>query len=173
LSAHASTKNDPDVLLRVSGELVFPGQPLQVGINGIALSPGGETLYWSQTTGLDFHRIPTAVLRDPASTEAEIEAAVERIGTPGGSSDGIAAAPDGTVYVTDLTNGAIKALDPDTLIWSTLVQDERIVWPDTIDVSADGSTLHFTSNRLHRAFGGRLAFDDGERNFEVWRVDLD
>ncbi|MEM7545225.1 MAG: L-dopachrome tautomerase-related protein [Pseudomonadota bacterium] len=173
LSAHDSTDNDTDVLLRVSGELVFPGQPLQVGINGIALSPDGETLYWSQTTGLDFYRMPTAVLRDPASTDADIEAAVEHLGTPGGSSDGIAAAPDGTVYVTDLTNGAIKALDPETLIWSTLVQDPRIVWPDTIDVSADGSTLHFTSNQLHRAFGGVLSFEEGAQNFEVWRVDLD
>lgn len=172
LNAHDTTDNDTDVLLRVSGDLVFPDQPLQVGINGIALSPDGETLYWSQTTGLDFHRISTALLRDPTASDADIEAAVENIGTPGGSSDGIAAAPNGVVYVTDLTNGAIKALDPETLIWTTVAQDPRIIWPDTIDVSADGAELHFTSNQLHRAFGGRLSFETGARNFEVWRVPL-
>lgn len=45
-------------------------------------------------------------------------------------------------------------------------------WLDAIDVSQDGKTLYFTSNRLHRAFGGKLTFDADYRNFEIWRVPL-
>lgn len=173
LNAHDSTDNDPSVLLTVGGDLVFPDNPLQIGINGIGLSPDGETLYWSQTTGLDFHAIPTAVLRNPDSTDAEIEGAVRNLGQFGGNSDGISVGRDGKVYITDLTNGAIKVYDPETDGFSTLIEDARIIWPDTVDVVPDGKSLVFTSNRLHRAFGGVLAFEPGTLNFEIWRVALD
>ncbi|OCU21474.1 hypothetical protein A6D87_23685 [Klebsiella quasipneumoniae] len=42
------------------GETVWPGNPIMLGINGIALSPDQETLYWTVTTGTTARTIATA-----------------------------------------------------------------------------------------------------------------
>ena len=44
------------------GETVWPGNPIMLGINGIALSPDQETLYWTVTTGTTARTIATAAL---------------------------------------------------------------------------------------------------------------
>lgn len=51
LDRSSLTGDDPARPLFVNGEPALPGQALRVGINGIALRPDGEPLYWSITTG--------------------------------------------------------------------------------------------------------------------------
>lgn len=169
LANHVSTKNNRAVQLTVAGDAVFPGNPLQVGINGIAASRDGQWVYWSQTTGLDFHRIPAALLRDFAKSETDIAAGVEKLGSPGGNSDGIAIDAMGKVYITDLTNSRIVTFDPVTKTFATLAQAADMVWPDTLAWGADG-WLYVAVNQLYRAFGGKLDYAPGQANFQIMRI---
>ena len=169
LANHVSTKNNRSVQLTVAGDAVFPGQPLQVGINGIAASSDGQWVYWSQTTGLDFHRIPAALLRDFSKTEAEVAAGVEKLGSFGGNSDGLAIDAAGKVYITDLTNSRIVTFDPATKQFGTLAQGPDMVWPDTLAWGADG-WLYVAVNQLYRAFGGKLDYTPGKSNFTIQRI---
>jgi sugar lactone lactonase YvrE len=169
LANHESTKNNRSVQLTVSGDAVFPGQPLQVGINGIAASRDGQWVYWSQTTGLDFHRIPAALLRDFGKNEPEIAAGVEKLGQFGGNSDGLAIDAAGKVYITDLTNSRIVTFDPATKRFATLAQGVDMVWPDTLAWGADG-WLYVAVNQLYRAFGGKLDYTPGRANFTIQRI---
>ena len=50
--------------MQVNGEPAIPGVALKVGINGIALSPDGQRLYWSITTGDAVYSVETRHLRD-------------------------------------------------------------------------------------------------------------
>jgi sugar lactone lactonase YvrE len=169
LANHRSTKNNPAVQLTVAGDAVFPGQPLQVGINGIAASRDGQWVYWSQTTGLDFHRIAAALLRDFDRPDADIAAGVENLGTFGGNSDGIAIDAEGKVYITDLTNSRIVTFDPETKQFATLAGGPDMVWPDTLAWGPDG-WLYVAVNQLYRAFGGKLDYTPGTVNFTIQRV---
>jgi sugar lactone lactonase YvrE len=169
LANHVSTKNNRGVQLTVAGDAVFPGNPLQVGINGIAASRDGQWVYWSQTTGLDFHRIPAAILRDFAKTDTNIAAGVEKLGSFGGNSDGIAIDAAGKVYITDLTNSRIVTFDPATKAFATLAQAPDMVWPDTLAWGADG-WLYVAVNQLYRAFGGKLDYAPGQVNFQIMRI---
>jgi sugar lactone lactonase YvrE len=169
LANHSSTRNNRAVQLTVAGDAVFPGQPLQVGINGIAASRDGQWVYWSQTTGLDFHRIPAALLRDFGKSESELAAAVEKLGSFGGNSDGIAIDAAGKVYITDLTNSRIVTFDPESKQFSTLAQGADMVWPDTLAWGADG-WLYISVNQLYRAFGGKLDYTAGQVNFTIQRI---
>ncbi|WP_324134775.1 L-dopachrome tautomerase-related protein [Bosea sp. (in: a-proteobacteria)] len=169
LANHVSTKNNPSVQLTVAGDAVFPGQPLQIGINGIAASRDAQWVYWSQTTGLDFHRIPALLLRDFGKSDAEIAAGVEKLGQFGGNSDGIAIDAAGKVYITDLTNSRIVTFDPATKQFATLAQGPDMVWPDTLAWGADG-WLYVAVNQLYRAFGGTLDYTQGRANFTIQRI---
>jgi sugar lactone lactonase YvrE len=169
LANHVSTKNNRNVQLTVAGDAVFPGNPLQVGINGIAASRDGQWVYWSQTTGLDFHRIPAALLRDFTKSDADIAAGVEKLGSFGGNSDGIAIDAAGKVYITDLTNSRIVTFDPTTKAFTELAKAPDMVWPDTLAWGADG-WLYVAVNQLYRAFGGKLDYAPGKVNFQIMRI---
>ncbi|UDF36480.1 UNVERIFIED_ORG: major royal jelly family protein [Shinella sp. XGS7] len=70
------TGDDPARPLFVNGEPALPGQALRVGINGIALSPDGERLYWSITTGDAVYALDTRHIRGDAQPPADLEAHV-------------------------------------------------------------------------------------------------
>jgi len=169
LHRHPSTKNNPKVKLIANGEEVFKNKPFQVGINGIAVTDDGKTLYWSKTTGDHFYSIETAVLKNFDTHKEQIEDAVKDLGTFGGNSDGITVDRYNNVYITDLTHNRIVKYTPHTKTYSTLVQDERLIWPDTLSFSSDG-WLYFTVNRLHQAFVGSIDYTQKKDHFEIWRV---
>ena len=53
--------------------------------------------------------------------------------------------------------------------WETLVQDPRILWPDTFSVGTDGY-LYFTANQLHRQPGFHGGKDERKLPYELLRV---
>ena len=91
LHKHPSLRVVPGVKVVSHGNEVWPGNPLKLGINGIALSPDGDTLYWTVTTGLHAFSVSTDLLRDSLSKDADIYSAVQDIGDVGGNTDGIVA----------------------------------------------------------------------------------
>ena len=148
------------------------GKPKALGVasDGIALSADGNDLYFSPLSSRHLYAVSTALLRDPAVSEAQLQSAVRDLGEKG-ASDGLEADAEGAVYATDYEHNGIRKRLPDGT-WQTIVHDPRVLWPDTLSIGPDGY-LYFTANQLHRSPG----FNDGQdlRNkpYSLLRVKID
>ncbi|EPY1554959.1 SMP-30/gluconolactonase/LRE family protein [Klebsiella quasipneumoniae] len=149
------------------GETVWPGNPIILGINGIALSPDQETLYWTVTTGTTARTIATAALRDPAMSERQLAAAIRTAGEVGGNSDGIVVDKHGALYITDVTHNGIVRYRPQSGQFTLLAADERVYWPDTPTIGPDGAVM-FTASHLNQHFA--QAVKPGEEKYTIWKV---
>ncbi|MBX3379942.1 MAG: hypothetical protein KF805_07590 [Phycisphaeraceae bacterium] len=142
-----------DIVPVIEGrELRFSGGPdagkvPQIHSDGIALSTDGEWLYWQALIGRTLYRIPTAVLRDPTSSDDRISAAVKSLG-PSVMTDGMEIDSRGTLYFTALEKDTIMTRTPDGLM-STIASDPRIIWPDSFAFGPGGS-LYFTTAQINR-----------------------
>lgn len=96
------------------GQPVWEGAPLLIGLNGIAVSPDGETLYWTVTTGDSLFSAPVAALADPALTDAARSAQVARVAKLGFTTDGIMVEASGAVLITNVAGNGIARVDPAT-----------------------------------------------------------
>jgi sugar lactone lactonase YvrE len=168
IDRHASIQDDVSRPLVVNGEAVFPGNPLSVGINGLALTPDGSRLFWSITTGDAIYSAPTSVLLNRRRSAAEVVAAISAPVRIGGGSDGLAADSLGRIWITNLTLNRVQLLDPKTNALTTVSQSPLHVWPDSFAWGDKGQPF-FTSNHLNHAFGGVMKFD-GAPNYRIWRL---
>lgn len=169
LDKHPSLQIEPGVKVVSHGAEVWPGNPLQLGINGIALSPDGGTLYWTVTTGTRARSVPTSVLRDVASSDEQIAAAIRDLGPVGGNTDGMVTDTKGRLYITDVTHNGIVKYDPRTREMSLIASDDGVQWPDTPAILPSGD-LVFTSSALNHHFAGSVK--SGEERYELWRLPL-
>lgn len=165
LDRHPAVLPQPGAKVVAHGAEVWPGKPLVVGINGIALSPDGATLYWTVTTGTRAYAAPTEVLR--AGQPKAVAQAVRRLGDIGGNTDGIVTDKHGRLYITDVTRNGIVEYEPRTGKMALLASDEGIHWPDTPAIHPDGS-LVFTASHLNDHFAGVVK--PGEERYALWRV---
>jgi len=117
-----------------------------VHADGIALSPGGEWLYFKTLTGTGLWRVRTAFLRDGQMSAGHLGETVEFVRRVG-VADGMACDADGWVYITDLDDKAITRTRPFEPL-QTVTRDERIQWPDSISFGPRGD-LYFTLSRIH------------------------
>lgn len=149
------------------GAEVWPGNPLLIGINGIALSPDGGTLYWTVTTGTRARSIPTAILRKAGASDAQIAASVRDLGAVGGNTDGIVTDSRGRLYITDVTRNGIVKYEPRTKTMSLIASDDGVHWPDTPAI-LPGGDLVFTSSSLNDHFAGSVK--SGKERYDLWRL---
>jgi peroxiredoxin/sugar lactone lactonase YvrE len=140
LDDHPATKAE-DIQVVIGGRPF----PAQVHADGIALDAAGGWLYFQALTGRTLYRVPTAALRDFALDGAALGAKVE-VFAQSGVSDGLLFGPGG-VYVSALEAGAIHRVDPAGQV-TTVVEDSRIVWPDSFALGADGA-VWFTTAQIH------------------------
>ncbi len=144
-------------------------QPNRTGVDGIAISPDGETIYYCPNAGRRLYSVKATVLSDPMATDDELAAAVEDLGEKG-VSDGLGEDADGNVYTTNYEHNAILCRHSDGT-FETVVHDPSLLWPDTI-VIHDGY-LYVTANQLNR----QAKFNGGrqlqETPFELFRVKVD
>ncbi|UPG94541.1 major royal jelly family protein [Luteibacter aegosomatissinici] len=157
---------EPGVTLVAHGYDVLPGNPLKVGINGIALSADGKTLYWAVTTGRHAYALAADLLRDEHASDVALSAAVIDLGDVGGNTDGILADASGHVYLTDLTRNGIVEYRPGSSM-TLLASDVALHWPDTISMTPDGDLL-FTTSALNEHFMGLVK--PGEERYQLWRM---
>jgi len=170
LDRHPALQIEPGVKVVSHGAEVWPGKPLLIGINGIALSPDAETLYWTVTTGTHAYAVPTAVLKQPGSTDAQITGQIQNLGTVGGNTDGLVTDAKGNLYITDVTHNGIVRYDPKTRTMSLIAENESVRWPDTPAIRPDGDLI-FTSSSLNDHFAGVVK--PGHERYELWRLPLD
>lgn len=167
LDSHPSLMPQAGIKVMSHGEEVWPGKPLVLGINGIALSPDAQTLYWTVTTGTHAYALPTVLLRDDHASDASLSAAIRDLGDIGGNTDGIVTDRKGNLYITDVTRNGIVRYDPSTKSMRLLAGDEGVRWPDTPAIGPGGE-LVFTASNLNQHFAGQVKA--GTERYELWRL---
>lgn len=175
LEGDRSTSPEPGFSPVVEGETLLQRHadgttaPFSVASDGIALSPDGKTLYFSPLSGRHLYAVPTALLRDPQVTEAQLSAAVKDLGEKG-ASDGLESDASGAVYAGDYERNAIRKLSVGGQ-WTTLAHGPEILWPDTLSVGPDGY-LYFTVNQLNRQPGFHGGKDLRQKPYALLRVKI-
>ncbi len=120
----------------------------QVAVNPIALDAAGEYLYYGPMTGTILYRVPTRALLNTELTESELAAAVEAWAERP-ISDGISIDQAGNVYISAVGQNEIGVILAESREYVSLIQDERISWPDAFSYGPDGY-LYAVVNQLHR-----------------------
>lgn len=176
LNAHRSVTADPDFKPTVEGEALMmrePGQPpkpLKMSGDGIAISGDGQTLYYRPLASHHLYSASVDALADPSRSEKDVESTVKDLGDIGYASDGLESDDQGNVYLTDYEHCAVHVRDPagnDRI----LVQDPRIIWPDTLSVASDGY-LYLSVNQLDRAARFHDGKDLRQPPFALFRVKI-
>ncbi|GBU19067.1 MULTISPECIES: major royal jelly family protein [Methylobacterium] len=157
LDGDPSTQPDKSVTVAYDGKpLRRPdGRGVEFASDGIALTPDGKTLYWQAIKGKTLYRIPTDALTGWATSslvpdalsERSLAGKVETVGENGPADGLIISRKDGRMYVTSPQDNAVKVRDLSGGALTTLVQDERLRWPDTFAEGPDG-TIYVTTSRI-------------------------
>ncbi len=161
---------DPNYFFNMEGLPVTKGGPMMTGADGIALSGDKKTLYWTNLTGNVLWSLDTAVLRDFATPEPMVQAAVKKVATLPSNTDGMTADRDGNVYLTALTLDGLMKYDPARNLLERFVHDPAMVWPDTFSWGSDGA-LYVISNHLNKFVDGTMDFEKpAVPNFRIWKI---
>jgi acetyl esterase len=140
-----TNEGEPFLVRKPNGEQAAP----DIRSDGIALSPDGETLYFSPLASRDLFAVPTALLADADAEPGRVAAAVRRIATKPSANDGLeCSVADGAIVSTDWEDGALRRIDPATGAVDVLLQDERLIWPDSL--AWHGHDLFVMTNQLAR-----------------------
>lgn len=129
LEGLAATRADPRRVPTLNGRpLLRNGKPFLVPLDLLDLSADGQWLYFAALSGPRLYRIRAAVLTDSTVSTAALTQAIEPIcDVPAVS--GISHAPDGSLFLSALTEHAILCVGADRRV-RTYVQDERLNSPN-------------------------------------------
>ena len=156
LDGDMSTQPEKGVQIHFEGkEVRYPdGRKVQFAADSIALAPDGW-LYWKPLTGKKLYRIQTSVLQSKGYAGQDVSGDVQPFGETG-PSDGFWIGDKSTksagnlLYVTSPETNAISVRDltegPSGQL-RTVVQDNRLRWPDTFGQGPDG-TIYVTTSRI-------------------------
>ncbi len=170
LNATRFTNDEPNFSFAIDGRQVLKNGRMRTGADGIALSGDKQTLYWTNLTGNTLYSLPTALLRDPKVSEAELQGAIREEVTLPSNTDGLTADKDGNVYLTALQLNGVLKWDPATRRLSQVAHHPEMSWPDTLAWAPDGS-LHVISNHLHLWVDQDMNFENPSvPNFTIWRL---
>ncbi len=177
LNDHPSTKAIPNFLPSVEGKPIAtrePGQPpkpLALGSDGIAISADGERLFYCPLASRRLYSVSVDALVDEQASDEALAATVIDHGEKGGGSDGLESDAQNRIYLTNYEQNAIQRRLPDGDI-ELLVNDSRLLWPDTLSVASDGY-LYITANQLHRQARYNNGQDLRQKPYSIFRVRID
>jgi sugar lactone lactonase YvrE len=146
-----STFADPSQHLMIGNEVALrpDGSVRATQADGIALSPDAQWLYFRPLTDHNYWRVPTAALRDPNLSDAELAKQVEYLGNSV-LSGGLIMDGRGTLYGGDLEHRTVVALTlaPDNkLRTKVFVSDpSKLSWADGFAIS--GGYLYIADSHL-------------------------
>ncbi|MCP3799207.1 major royal jelly family protein [Allokutzneria sp. A3M-2-11 16] len=176
LHNHPTTVAEPNFLPIVDGKPLMnrpsPGVAthMTVGSDGIAISPSGDRLYYTQLSGRSLYSVSTDALFDRRVSDAEVAATVRNLGVKG-MGDGLESDTRGRVYGADIERNAVIRRLPDGRL-QTIAQGPEISWADTLAISAD-RYLYFTANQLHRQAGFQEGVDKRVKPYLLLRLKID
>ncbi|HEV9038324.1 MAG TPA: L-dopachrome tautomerase-related protein [Puia sp.] len=137
LQGNTSVIADQTYILTIDGKQINQADaPFYVNSDGIALTPDNSYLYYKPLSDHNLYRVPTADLRDTTLDPNVLGARVEQLGTYT-TTDGMIFDQAGNLYMGDLEQHRIIKLDKNLKL-TTVVQDSRLIWPDSYAISTDG-----------------------------------
>jgi sugar lactone lactonase YvrE len=151
LAGDRSTFADPSQHLMIGNEVALrpDGSVRATQADGIALSPDARWLYFRPLTNHNYWRVPTAALRDPALSDAELAKQVEYLGNSV-LSGGLIMDARGTLYGGDLEHRTVVALtlaSDNKLRTKVFVSDpSKLSWADGFAIS--GGYLYIADSHL-------------------------
>jgi len=158
--------------------------PFVVGVNGIALSPDREHLFYSPLGGLNLYTVPTADIQQPDSDD---DPQFRQVGTKESQADGILMGHKRLYYgalslnafyaweyAEDMTD---QSADLDTVTLATeteIAQDnDTLIWVNSMAIDSDG-WAYIAVIKFPLFHAGQLTFDDPSVvNFRVTRYFVD
>lgn len=173
LNGSLSTSANPFFIPKVEGEIWMNRNekreisPVHIAVDGIAISPDGNILYFSSLSSRDLYGIETKYLRDFTISEEELEKYVHYI-TEKGASDGMITDNQGNIYAGDYENNSIRKISP-TGRMETILHSPYILWTDTLTIGKDGY-LYFIVNQLHRQSKYHYGRDLREKPYSLFRT---
>jgi len=171
LEKHPYTSADPKFRLVIDGKEVADqaGRPFSSNVNGIALTHDFRYLYYRAINQTMLYRVATDLLTNPGLSPEQLAAGVETMGETG-VSHGMIADKAGNVYLTDSPNKAIRRFTPGRKL-ETVVQDDRLLWPDSFGISPDGY-LYVTAAQIQRTARYNNGQDKVSYPFRLYKVKL-
>jgi sugar lactone lactonase YvrE len=147
LDGVSSTQAEKGVQVKTDGKVLRrpDGRAPTFNSDGIELSPDGATLYWQAISSRTLYSVPTEALRDPALSSKDLESRVKREGETV-PADGLWMTAQGQLVVTSVEDNSVKLRGRDGKL-TTLVQDARLRWPDSLAQGPDGK-IYVTSSRI-------------------------
>jgi sugar lactone lactonase YvrE len=147
LDGHPSTQPEKDVVVKHHGKELrrSDGRGAEFASDSIEISPDGRNVYWQALTGHTLYRITSDALNDEQISASDLAAKVERVAEVG-VSDGYWIDADGRLYLSAAEEDAVKRRLTDGTI-ETVVQDERLRWPDSFAQGPDGE-IYVTSSHI-------------------------
>jgi sugar lactone lactonase YvrE len=180
LNDHLSTKAEglQTFLPIVEGRPFLEHQPdgsvkqgADMGSDGIAISADGARLYYCPLGSRKLYSVDTEALIDRSLDDRDVAATVTDEGDKGGASDGLESDAAGHIYSTNYEHNAILRRLPGGK-WETVAHDQRLLWPDTLSVAADGY-LYVTANQLHRQARYHKGRDLRRKPYILFRVRIE
>jgi sugar lactone lactonase YvrE len=180
LNDHLSTKAEglQTFLPIVEGRPFLEHQPdgsvkqgADMGSDGIAISADGARLYYCPLGSRKLYSVDTEALIDRSLDDSDVAATVTDEGDKGGASDGLESDAAGHIYSTNYEHNAILRRLPGGE-WETVAHDQRLLWPDTLSVAADGY-LYVTANQLHRQARYHKGRDLRRKPYILFRVRIE
>jgi sugar lactone lactonase YvrE len=171
LQKTAFTLADPSLVLTYGGVEMRnkDGKPFLSNVNGIALTHDFSYFYFKPINQTHLYRIETKYLADESRSEKELASKVEDMGNVG-VTHGLIADKKGNIYLTTSLDYSIKYLSPDGKL-HTLVQDSRLLWPDSFGIGTDGF-LYFSCAQLPQDPAWSNGKDRTELPYRVFKVKL-
>lgn len=165
------TMVDPDVILTYEGVEMrsADGKPFTSNVNGIELTKDLAYLYFKPINQKHLYRIKPQHLADGSLSAEEMIAKVEDMGEVG-ITHGLISDDKGNIYLTTSLDYTIKYLSPDGKL-HTLVQDSRLLWPDSLGIGTDGY-LYFSCAQMQRDPQWNDGMDRRELPYHIYKVKL-
>ncbi|AMR34580.1 gluconolactonase [Mucilaginibacter sp. PAMC 26640] len=166
-----STLADPNFRLHIDGKDVADkdGKVFVSNVNGIALTRDYKYFYFRAINQTKLYRIATAYLADILLSNADLAQKVETVAETG-VCHGMIADAKGNIYLSNSPDHSIQYITPDGRL-NTLVKDERLIWPDSFGIGADGY-LYLSASQMNRLGKYNSGENRVEYPFRVYKVKL-
>lgn len=145
------------------------GKLPEVNADQIELSPAKDSLYFMSPFRPDIYRVATADLKNEQLSESELEkrVVIDRTVNPLG---GYIMDDEGNFYLSEIETKTITCHGPDKKVkWQ--LQDERLIWPDALSISPDG-TAYVATAQINRMPFMRKGKDDRKAPFIIYKFSI-
>lgn len=145
------------------------GNIFKSNVNGIAITKDNKFFYFRPINTLHLYRLETQYLADEKLTADELSKYVQDLGETS-VCHGMEADKNGNIYLSSSTDYSIKYFTPKGEL-ITLVQDDRLIWPDSFGISNDGY-LYFSCAQVNRLPQWNAGVDKTNFPYRIYRVRL-